>query len=52
MLIKKLAFELFQKAANLKKVSGINSLGDCYYYGIGISIKYAKGLVREYIWNE
>ena len=32
------AFELYQKAANLKNVDGMNNLGDCYQHGIGTRI--------------
>ncbi|GBC05765.1 hypothetical protein RclHR1_06410002 [Rhizophagus clarus] len=39
---KQKAFELYQKAANLRNVSGINNLGFCYRDGIGTNINELK----------
>src|SRR5581483_2376000 len=39
---KQKAFELYQKAANLRHANGINSLGYCYQKGIGTSINKRK----------
>ncbi|GBC02999.1 hypothetical protein RclHR1_04920008 [Rhizophagus clarus] len=39
---KQKAFELYQKAANLRNVFGITSLGSCYFNGIGTVVNKQK----------
>src|SRR5436305_14463087 len=36
------AFELYKKAANFGHAIGMNNLGYCYRYGIGIHVDYQK----------